>query len=67
MVNVARPPGEVTVDSRGRVFGLQRIRSEEHRAFTRYLASEDEDGVITLTPVVSVPATELRAGQQQSG
>jgi len=64
VANVSRPKGEITVDGRGRVFGFQRIRSPEHRHFDRYQASEDENGTITLVPVISVPATELRAGQQ---
>ena len=66
MSNVARTRGEVTIDERGRVFGLQRIRAAEHRHFTRYAAAEDERGVITLTPVVSVPVDALHGGQQES-
>lgn len=45
---------EVAVDSRGRV--SLAFRQHKHE---RYLAEEDEDGVITLTPLARVPALRL--------
>ena len=56
MANRAVPKGEIEVDSRGRVTGFNRIRESK---YTRYRAEEGENGVITLTPVISVTPAEL--------
>ncbi|AXV09782.1 hypothetical protein DVS28_b0012 (plasmid) [Euzebya pacifica] len=47
--------GEVEVDGRGRV-SLGRFGKTER---TRYVVSEDDRGVLTLTPVHSLPVTDL--------
>lgn len=47
---------EVKVDSRGHVSLSWRSRKD----YTRYLATEDQDGVITLMPAELVPARRLR-------
>jgi hypothetical protein len=49
MANVAIPPGEIVVDSRGRT-SLQRVRT---RDYDRYFAREHEDGTIVLTPLLT--------------
>ena len=56
MANRAIPRGEITVDERGRVTGLNRIRERRH---TRYQAEEHASGVITLTPVITMTPAEL--------
>jgi len=64
MSNVAMPPGEIVVDSRGRT-NLQRVRTGN---YSRYTAVEHEDGTLVLTPAVTVtPAelAELRAAAQK--
>lgn len=55
MVNIAIPPGEIVVDSRGRT-SLQRVRTHD---YDRYLAAEYEDGTIVLTPAIMVTPAEL--------
>jgi hypothetical protein len=55
MVNVAVPRGEIVVDSRGRT-SLARVRT---RDFARYLAAEDEDGTIVLTPAITLTPAEV--------
>ena len=50
-----RVVGEVEVDARRRL-SLGRAGKPEH---TRYQVVEDEVGVLTLTPLVSVPVTAL--------
>lgn len=57
MVNIAIPPGEIVVDSRGRT-SLQRVRTHD---YDRYLATEHEDGTIVLTPAITVTPLELAA------
>lgn len=47
--------GEVEVDSRRRV-SLGRAGKKEH---TRYRVEEDERGVLTLTPLITVPITAM--------
>ena len=46
---------EVEVDSRRRV-SLGRAGKKEH---TRYRVEEDDMGVLTLTPLITVPVTAL--------
>ena len=47
--------GDVEVDSRRRV-SLGRAGKKEH---TRYRVEEDDMGVLTLTPLITVPVTAL--------
>lgn len=47
--------GDVEVDSRRRVL-LGRASKKEH---TRYRVEEDDMGVLTLTPLITVPVTAL--------
>jgi uncharacterized 2Fe-2S/4Fe-4S cluster protein (DUF4445 family) len=56
MANRATPRGEITVDGRGRVTGFNRVREGK---YTRYEAVEADNGVITLTPLISVTPAEL--------
>lgn len=49
------PDGEIVVDSRGRT-SLHRVRT---RDYTRYIATEEEDGTITLIPAVTVTSAEM--------
>ena len=59
MSNVAMPPGEIVVDSRGRT-NLQRVRTGN---YSRYTAVEHEDGTLVLTPAVTVTPAEAAAGR----
>lgn len=59
MANVAVPPGEIVVDSRGRT-SLARVRT---KAFTRYKVQAFEDGSLLLTPAITVTPAELAASQ----
>jgi hypothetical protein len=63
MGNVATPRGEIVVDERGRVRGLNRARRQRH---TRYRVEEQNDGVITLTPVRTLSEAELRILMQRA-
>jgi hypothetical protein len=56
MANRAIPKGEVSVDSRGRVTGLNKVREGR---YTRYRVVEGASGVITLTPVLDISPAEL--------
>lgn len=47
--------GEVELDARRRV-SLGRVGKKEH---TRYRVAEDDMGVLTLTPLITVPVTTL--------
>jgi hypothetical protein len=49
MANVAIPPGEIVVDSRGRT-SLARVRTQD---FDRYFVREHEDGTLVLTPQIT--------------
>jgi hypothetical protein len=48
---------EITVDGRGRT-SFAKVRT---RKFDRYSAVEHEDGTLVLTPLVTVPVTDLPA------
>lgn len=63
MVNIAIPPGEIVVDSRGRT-SLARVRTHD---YDRYLAREHEDGTIVLTPAITVTPAELEKIRQDRG
>ena len=56
MSNRAIPRGEIIVDERGRVTGLNRVREGR---YTRYEAVEATNGVITLTPLITRTPAEL--------
>jgi hypothetical protein len=53
---------EVVVDERGRT-SLARVR---HHNYDRYLAEELPDGILVLTPAVTVSALEMAALQDET-